>query len=334
MDISLKLEAIYNRIKILEECVKEISSHTPQASTSTEVILKEPNITQRSGGTTLLNTSDGDVKNPTKPYDEYTSNYIPNCLRSEIGKFLSEQKNYTAKKGRSTINLGESYDNSITTEIPETLQKVINLTSDKTINSVTLTRYTGVDNFLPQHSDSTSDIKPGSSILIYTISIGDTCEVKGAESSLTVSDSSMYRMIISSQYYWTHRIDKRSIDPNSVRYSLTLRTVGKYHNSVLIIGDSNTRHVHFYNTPGKRTVLGKEITGKRYPAYHVGEIDATQCIGYRNIIYHVGINATTARGKFRNSMLCTDNNGVRRGTIGKGNASNISASATFTAYVP
>ena len=97
-------------------------------------------------------------------------------------------------------------------------------------------------------------------------------------------------MIISSQYYWTHKIDKGSIDPNSVRYSLALRTVGKYHNSVLIIGDSNTRHVYFYGTPGKRTVLGKEITGKRYPAYHVGKIDATQCIGYRNIIYHVGIN--------------------------------------------
>ena len=129
--------------------------------------------------------------NPTKPYDEYTSNYIPNCLRSEIGKFLSEQKNYITKKGRSTINFGESYDNSIKSEIPETLQKIIDLTSDKTINSVTLTRYTGVDNFLPQHSDSTSDIKPGSSI--YTISIGDTCDVKfrckvkGAESSLTVT---------------------------------------------------------------------------------------------------------------------------------------------------
>ena len=275
----------------------------------------------------------------------------------------------------------------------------------------------------------------------------------------------MYRMTISSQYYWTHKIDKGSIDPNRVRYSLTLRTVGKYHNSVLIIGDSNTRHVYFYGKPGKRTVLGKEITGKRYPAYHVDKIDATQCIGYRNIIYHVGINdlkdhpnamngqvnvstvfmnwleklisihklcpystffvspilptkvrvlnnravrfsklisgcinpfwdfldfnnfldtrtdllddsfgchmnlnngkrdkihlgsyrisklalifrdvilprkryqshATTAKGKFRNSMLRTDNNGVRRGTIGKGNASNISASATSTADVP
>ena len=45
-------------------------------------------------------------------------------------------------------------------------------------------------------------------------------------------------------------------------------------------------------------------------------------------------HAKTARGKFRNSMLRTDNNGVRRGTIGKGNASNISASATSTADVP
>ena len=143
MDISLKLETIYyDRIKTLVESVKEISSHAPQASTSTEVIPKEPNITQRSGVTTLINTSDGDVMNPTKPYDEYTSNYIPNCLRSEIGKFLSEQKNYITKKGRSTINFGESYDNSLKTEIPETLQKVIDLTSDKTINSVTLTRYT------------------------------------------------------------------------------------------------------------------------------------------------------------------------------------------------
>ena len=59
LDISLKLETIYDCIKTLKECVKEISSHTPQASTSTEVIPKEPKITQRSGGTTLLVTSDG-----------------------------------------------------------------------------------------------------------------------------------------------------------------------------------------------------------------------------------------------------------------------------------
>ena len=68
---------------------------------------------------------------------------------------------------------------------------------------------------LPQHSDSTSQIKPGSTI--YTISIGDTCDIKfhckarGTEKSLTVSDSSMYRMTLTSQYYWTHRIDKGSL---------------------------------------------------------------------------------------------------------------------------
>ena len=48
-------------------------------------------------------------------------------------------------------------------------------------------------------------------------------------------------------------------------------------------------------------------------------------------------HATTAGGKFRNSMLNTDNNKVRRGTLGKGNASNISASnisATSTVDVP
>ena len=113
----------------------------------------------------------------------------------------------------------------------------------------------------------------------------------------------MYSITLTSQFYWTHRIDKGSFDPSSVRCSLTFRTVGRYQNSVLIVGDSNTRHINFHGTSGKRPVLGKEITGTRYPAYQIGEIDPLSCIGYKNIMFHVGINNLKDRPNMMNGHV-------------------------------
>ena len=72
------------------------------------------------------------------------------------------------------------------------------------------------------------------------------------------------------------------------RYSLTLRSVGKnFKNSTIILGDSNTEKLHFGETRG---TFGSKMPGKRCPTYHIGDMDPTACIGYQNIVVHVGIN--------------------------------------------
>ena len=37
-------------------------------------------------------------------------------------------------------------------------------------------------------------------------------------------------------------------------------------------------------------ILGKEISGKRYICYLIEHVDPLKCLGYRTIIFHIGIN--------------------------------------------
>ena len=308
-----KVNVVSEQLKSLESCVKEIKANcAPTAVTSETNNTKESSFTHKPGGNMVIKPLQQMESNPTSMFDAYCSDFITNPLRDKLAKFLTEQK-FLPKKGRIVITYGANYDdlNNVsspaTTELPEILKKVKSLVPEESVNSVVLTRYTGNDNHLPQHSDSTSQIKPGSTI--YTISTGDTCDIKfrykarGTEKSLTVSDSSMYSMTLTSLYYWTHRLDKGSLDPSNVICSLTFRTVGRYQNFVLIVGDSNTRHINFHDTPGKRSVLDKEITGTRYPAYQIVEIDPISCIGYKNIIFHVGINDLKDRPNMMNGQV-------------------------------
>ena len=62
-------------------------------------------------------------------------------------------------------------------------------------------------------------------------------------------------------------------------------------NTVLIIGDSNTKYVNI-NSPSVRI-----------PTFIIEDIDPTKCIGYHKILIHVGINNLKARN-------CRDRNDV------------------------
>ena len=75
---------------------------------------------------------------------------------------------------------------------------------------------------------------------------------------------------------------------SETRYSLTFRYVDPINNnSTIILGDSNTKHLHFGDD--KRT-FGKSITGRITRTPVIEDIDPTRCIGYNNIFLHVGIN--------------------------------------------
>ena len=53
-------------------------------------------------------------------------------------------------------------------------------------------------------------------------------------------------------------------------------------NTVLIMGDSNTRHVH---------LEGAVVSQVRIPTYVVDDIDPQKCIGYETVWLHVGVNS-------------------------------------------
>ena len=61
-------------------------------------------------------------------------------------------------------------------------------------------------------------------------------------------------------------------------------------NTVLIMGDSNTRHAH---------LEGAGVSQVRIPTYVVDDIDPQKCIGYETVWLHVGVNSLKPR-KCRN----------------------------------
>ena len=125
---------------------------------------------------------------------------------------------------------------------------------------------------------------------IFTVSLGSQRVTTRNERAVTTESRSLYVMSQPSQFFWRHRMD--ADDPGDikhhVRYSLTFRCVGpNFVNSCIILGDSNTKHLAFGT--GSST-FGKQLPGKRVQALTIEDIDPTSCIGYKNIVVHVGIN--------------------------------------------
>ena len=223
-------------------------------------------------------------------------------------KFLNEQTDYTELKGRSVLSFGEPYpyngspiDSYKSTPIPPIISKLISkIETDHSsvgplgINSCLINRYVGPESVIPEHADDEDVIKPESKIV--TISFGNDRDIKfrdcitGKEECLTVSNGSLYIMSQQSQFFWKHRIDKcESADTVTTRYSLTFRCVDKsYKNSTVIVGDSNTKYVTFDSN--KSGSIGNKISGKRVPTYTIEAINPEECIGYRNVLVHVGVN--------------------------------------------
>ena len=108
----------------------------------------------------------------------------------------------------------------------------------------------------------------------------------------------MYKMSRKSQDIFKHMVpaDPAAID---IRYSLTFRTVSwRFHNSTVILGDSNTNGLNFCGVSHTGPVVGtfgRSMPGKQIPTYYVDMIDPAHCLGYSNVVVHCGINSVRKR---------------------------------------
>ena len=257
------------------------------------------------------------VTNPTACYEEYLLDYVTLDDAEKLTVFL-DKETFADKNGRYVAAYGVPYHytgshstaNSRT--MPELIKKLVDkVNQDRegaAINSIVVNRYTGPESFLPEHQDNETSIRAGSDII--TVSLGRranlsfrNCLDRTDEQHIEIRSCSMYAMSQSSQSYWTHRIDADpSAADDSVRYSITMRSISKHNkNSTVVLGDSNTRFLDGENK--HRCGFNSTMPGRRIPTYHIREIDPTKCIGYQNVIVHVGINSLNEYSKGR---LVTD----------------------------
>ena len=309
---------IINRIKSSSDSVNDLSAKFDQLQSSVDGFVipstlgKSPSSNHHLEAPTtsmpLLPTT-----NPTNAYDKYVREFISTDmdLSTELTNFLtSESAKFTDKNGGGAAAYGEPYHYTGSktpkpTAIPGPIMKLIAEIEkdypDHCINSCVVNRYTGPESFLVEHQDNEKSIRARSNI--FSISLGSMATLKfrdccsSEEMSLPVEGNSLYVMSQASQHYWTHRIDPDTErDSDFVRYSITLRSVHKANrNSTIILGDSNTRFLE----PTDRKVFGTDMPGRRELTFQIRDIDPELCVGYQNIIVHVGINDLNEYSKGR-----------------------------------
>ena len=287
-----------SRIATLEQACSKIAKYIDELKPDT--CTSQQTITHEVPSPTVI---DGPLVNPCDHILKYAPNFVNSALSAELYTFL-ENENFYDKNGRSVATYGKPYkyngshdDEHKSSEIPVPIQKLISEIEsefhgeDTAINSCHVNRYTGEDSFLPPHSYDESIIKPQS--LIFSISIGATANIQFKDNLsnkteiLSAEDKSLYIMTQQSQHFWTHQI-KVDDSVKATRYSITFRCVGdEYKKSTVIIGDSNTRHLAFGT---EKKTFGKDLPGKRILAYNIEDIAPNDCIGYQNIVVHVGVN--------------------------------------------
>ena len=240
------------------------------------------------------------VYNPTQAYEAYERKFVPHEMSTELTTFFSSA-NFTEMKGRAVAAFGDVYTytgsgHQKSTPIPEPIKKLVGRIEkdypDHGINSCFVNRYSGPESFLVEHQDNEKNIRAGSDI--FSVSLGSTSTLRfrncidDSENTLSVEGDSLYVMSQPSQYFWKHRIDATTApDTEFIRFSITLRSVHKANrNSTIILGDSNTRFLE----PCDHKVFGTDMPGRRELTYHIRDIKPELCVGYQNIIVHVGIN--------------------------------------------
>lgn len=248
-----------------------------------------------------FNTNSNKPENVTSEHIvRHTENFIDEQCKKELLEFCTKL-DFRSENGHGVVSFGEQYNYSRSqSDVPESIPTVVQSIIEKllpdfpdagTINQCLINRYEGPDSYLPRHCDDEQSISPTSSI--FTFSIGSPTTVRfnnlnsGDQRDLTVNDCSLYVMSRRSQAFWSHGIEK-SADFQSVRYSITLRTVGKrFNRSTIIQGDSNTKYLKFGK--GKGT-FGHYMPGETKYTPRIEDLDPSACIGYSNIIVHCGIN--------------------------------------------
>ena len=240
--------------------------------------------------------------NPTDPIVSDKSEFINEACADKLTDFLNNQK-FHQLTGRSVLSFGEVYKYTGSPKddkyvpIPEVIKSVISKIElehpGTRLNSCLVNKYYK-ESFLPEHSDDEIRLNP--QCPIFTLSIGSPRTVifrdktSDRETTLDTNHRSLYVMSAESQSLWSHRIDSSTSAPDngSVRYSITFRDVDKcFTNSTVILGDSNTKYLKFGTGKGS---FGKKLPGKRIETFRINHIEAKNCIGFHNVILHVGTN--------------------------------------------
>ena len=318
-NIQDRLDSFDNNIKSNQKTITEVCEILKKLVNNQTVCTSASQNYAPSQSTTDSRTPDPPPTptNPTWHVDSVGPGFVSSQSASALQKFLDSQT-FVTVKGRSVLHFGEPYSYTASpsssgqsSAIPEVIKAVVDTIEaaypNCDINSCVVNKYVGSKSYLPEHSDNESTLRPGSSI--FTLSIGSPRNITfrdrltGAEKTMTADHRSLYVMSQPSQSLWTHRIDVITGTDGEVaedvRYSITFRSVGKnYKNSTIILGDSNTKYVKFGDGVG---TFGYAMPGYRKETFHIGDIDPTACIGYRNVIVNVGINDLRDYSKGRKS---------------------------------
>ena len=282
-----------DKISIITSSGNNVNSHNPPQSKLS---------TQQPSGPSPESVADA-IKS-IKHVDNYQPTLIETNCSSELIQFLdSIGPKFIDLNGRSVISFGEPYPyvgapKEKPEAIPSIIQKIISEIEktypDSEINSCLINKYNGGSSFLPEHSDNEPIIMPESNI--FTVTVGAEYELKFRNrythvvETISPANGSLYVMSRQSQNVWSHKIDKMAdcTDEVGTRYSITFRSLDKTSkSSTVVLGDSNTKYLKFGDEKGS---FGRNMPGRRVETFHTGDIDPTSCLGYQNIIIHVGIN--------------------------------------------
>ena len=240
--------------------------------------------------------------------------YLTAEKSAEIFDNLKNLRPYKSSRGRSTLQFGEQYryngsEGDAVVEPPDYIRKLMKDLNSRfgvegvpAINSCLVTKYSGPNAYIPVHSDRELAIHPESNII--TVSLGKESTVRfydilsGKEEQHTAKIGSVYTMSRKSQDCFKHGIDRNAEWSDAdTRISLTFRSVHwRNRQSTIIVGDSNTCGLKFASFGSDSSAarmsgtFGNAMPGKQTTAFITDEIDPTLCLGYNNIVVHVGIN--------------------------------------------
>ena len=315
-DIKASIEANTKHIQALEKEVASFKISGPaqdasQLSITHTVKCEVFEFGLNHEGNHVLLPSKALESNPTKEMEEYKAEFLPSSCRNELAKFLTSKNSSFESSGSSHLLFGEQPTHQRSEKakkepMPKALLECIDLIcsyypNSGRPNSVEITKYTG-NSATPAVCNNELYTVPQSHI--FTINIGDPCDIifmdriSGTEITHQVSDNSLYVTTQTSKDFYMQRLSKTSCADASVYFSITFRSVDKSClRSTCLIGDSNTRHVYFNNDDSKRSIMGKSIYRKRVYAPLISDVDYRTCMGFRNVILHVGINELKYRNR-------------------------------------
>ena len=291
-------KAVEDQMKMMTEKTRELETLKESYLSTAESRKPEAQKTHKEKLTPVLS------ENPTENIGEYKENFLSTDEVVNLRHTLDALE-FSTVNGREVASFGEEYSyggapKNNKNDIPDSFKAIIEkVHSDpnyegEQLNQIVINKYTGLTH-LPEHSDGEPVIRPHSNI--FTITIGEKVpivfkdSITKQEKTLEPIEGSLYVMSMESQYHWTHRMNQANLE-NMVRYSVTLRSVGKnFKNSTVILGYSNTKHLNF--SQGQRHekgTFGYNLPGERIETFHIRDIDENKCIGFQNVIIHCGVN--------------------------------------------